>query len=174
MRGVYGALRSAAAKLGGRWRAAGREEGHWALQKQSTGEQDGKITEREPQAKEDLLEAYVAESSMNSSEALHRRLMRVREEFQLHSTDSGSSPVQIARLTYRIAHLNAHLQKHYKDKHSKRGLLQLVSQRRKLLRYMRRKDLSGYAHLIDSLGIKDRSLHASPSARYKEQPATFR
>lgn len=126
---------------------------------------ENKKQEKVPEAKEDLLEAYVAQSNMNTSQQLRKELMRVKEEFKLHSTDSGSSPVQIARLTKRIAHLNRHMQQHPKDKHTKHGLIQLVDQRRKLLKYMKRKDVYGYANLIASLGIKDRSITSSASAR---------
>ena len=69
-------------------------------------------------------------------------------------TDTGSTRVQIAMLTKRINSLTDHFQGHPKDHHSRRGLLQMVSQRRRLLTYLRRIDLSGYRQLIDELGLR--------------------
>ena len=67
---------------------------------------------------------------------------------------TGSPEAQIAQLTERIAQLTAHFQTHKKDHHSRRGLLKLVGQRRRLLRYLERKDLEGYRSLIADLGIR--------------------
>jgi len=78
----------------------------------------------------------------------------VMEQYRLHETDSGSAEVQIALLTSRIAALTEHLTVHKKDFHSKRGMLRLVSQRRKLLDYLRRRDASRYKRLIEQLGIR--------------------
>lgn len=69
-------------------------------------------------------------------------------------TDTGSTRVQIALLTERINSLTDHFQGHPKDHHSRRGLLQMVSRRRRLLTYLRRTDLSGYRQLIDELGLR--------------------
>ena len=68
--------------------------------------------------------------------------------------DTGSPEVQIAQLTERITQLTAHFQTHKKDHHSRRGLLKLVGQRRRLLRYLGRRDLEGYRSLIANLGIR--------------------
>ncbi len=68
--------------------------------------------------------------------------------------DTGSPEVQIAQLTARIAQLTEHFQTHGKDHHSRRGLLKLVGQRRRLLRYLQRVDLEGYRKLIATLGIR--------------------
>jgi small subunit ribosomal protein S15 len=68
--------------------------------------------------------------------------------------DTGSPEVQIALLTRRINDLTAHLQKHAKDHHSRRGLLMLVGQRRRLLDYLQKKDLEGYRRLIKELGLR--------------------
>lgn len=68
--------------------------------------------------------------------------------------DTGSTRVQIAMLTERINSLTDHFQGHPKDHHSRRGLLQMVSQRRRLLTYLRATDLSGYRQLIDELGLR--------------------
>ena len=68
--------------------------------------------------------------------------------------DTGSAEVQIALLTERINHLTEHLRTHSKDHHSRRGLLMLVGQRRRLLNYMQRSDLEGYRSLIRELGLR--------------------
>lgn len=76
------------------------------------------------------------------------------EEFRQHKDDTGSPEVQIALLTERIGYLTEHFQTHAKDHHSRRGLLQLVSQRRRLLDYLRRNDVSRYRAVITTLGIR--------------------
>jgi len=74
--------------------------------------------------------------------------------FRLHETDTGSPEVQIALLTERISNLTEHFKDHKKDHHSRRGLLQLVSQRRKLQAYLKRKDPERYQTLIQRLGLR--------------------
>jgi small subunit ribosomal protein S15 len=69
-------------------------------------------------------------------------------------SDTGSTEVQIALLTRRINDLTAHVQTHAKDFHSRRGLLQLVGRRRRLLNYLQKKDLEGYRRLIQELGLR--------------------
>jgi small subunit ribosomal protein S15 len=69
-------------------------------------------------------------------------------------TDTGSPEVQIALLTARINHLTEHLREHKHDHHSRRGLLMLVGQRRRLLNYLQRKDLDRYRALIAELGLR--------------------
>jgi small subunit ribosomal protein S15 len=76
------------------------------------------------------------------------------EEFKLHEGDTGSPEVQIALLSARINYLTEHFKKHPKDHHSRRGLLKLVSQRRKLLDYLKEKDFNRYSHLIKRLNIR--------------------
>ena len=76
------------------------------------------------------------------------------EEFKTHETDTGSPEVQIALLSERISYLTEHFQTHKKDHHSRRGLLKLVGQRRRLLDYLRRKDVERYRELISRLGIR--------------------
>ena len=68
--------------------------------------------------------------------------------------DTGSPEVQIAVLTEDINTLNAHIREHKKDHHSRRGLLRMVSQRRKLLDYLKRKDVARYTALIERLGLR--------------------
>jgi len=76
------------------------------------------------------------------------------EAFRQHEKDTGSPEVQIALLTERISNLTEHFQHHKKDHHSRRGLLHLVSQRRKLQTYLRRKDPERYQALIQRLGLR--------------------
>jgi len=78
----------------------------------------------------------------------------VIEQFKLHDSDTGSPEVQIALLTQRINHLNGHFKIHTKDHHSRRGLLKLVGQRRRLLNYLKAKDINRYRKLIDALGLR--------------------
>lgn len=76
------------------------------------------------------------------------------EKFKVHDSDTGSSEVQIALLTDRIAYLTEHFKVHQKDHHSRQGLLKLVGQRRSLLDYLRKKDINKYRDLIKELGIR--------------------
>ena len=76
------------------------------------------------------------------------------KEYQKDPSDTGSADVQIALLTARIRHLTEHFKTHKKDHHSRRGLLKLVSQRKKLLSYVRNNDITSYAELISRLGIR--------------------
>jgi len=78
----------------------------------------------------------------------------VIKEFQIHPTDTGSPEVQIAILTKRIQYLTEHFKVHKKDFHSRRGLLKLVGHRRKLLNYLKEKDIERYRRLIQRLGLR--------------------
>ena len=75
-------------------------------------------------------------------------------DYQRAKGDTGSPEVQIALLTARINDLTGHFKEHTKDHHSRRGLLRLVSQRRKLLDYLKGKDIDAYRKLITSLGLR--------------------
>jgi len=75
-------------------------------------------------------------------------------DYQLHEGDTGSAPVQIARLTKRILHLTEHMGSHRKDFSSRRGLLMLVSQRRKLLDYVKADDMETYQKLLKGLNLR--------------------
>jgi len=75
-------------------------------------------------------------------------------QHRLHETDTGSPEVQLALLTERINHLTEHLKVHSKDHHSRRGLLTMVGQRRRLLDYLRRNDVERYRALIAKLGLR--------------------
>lgn len=74
--------------------------------------------------------------------------------YQLHRTDTGSPEVQVAILSHRIVYLTEHFKSHKKDHHSRRGLLKLVGQRRRLLDYLKRIDFGRYKELIGRLGIR--------------------
>ena len=76
------------------------------------------------------------------------------KEYQKDASDTGSADVQIALLTARIRHLTEHFKTHKKDHHSRRGLLRLVSQRKKLLSYVKSNDINSYANLISRLGLR--------------------
>jgi small subunit ribosomal protein S15 len=74
--------------------------------------------------------------------------------YRKHETDTGSPEVQIALLTERIANLTEHFKTHKKDHHSRRGLLKLVGHRRRLLDYLKKKDIERYRDIINKLGIR--------------------
>jgi small subunit ribosomal protein S15 len=78
----------------------------------------------------------------------------VIEQFRVHQTDTGSPEVQVALLSQRIDHLTGHFKIHVKDHHSRRGLLKLVGQRRRLLDYLKKSDFERYQSLIQRLGIR--------------------
>jgi small subunit ribosomal protein S15 len=78
----------------------------------------------------------------------------VVQSYGRNGSDTGSPEVQIALLSRRIAVLTEHLRSHKKDHHSRRGLLKLVGQRRRLLNYLQKNDLEGYRKLIKELGLR--------------------
>jgi small subunit ribosomal protein S15 len=75
-------------------------------------------------------------------------------DYRTHDADTGSSQVQIALLTQRINELTEHFKIHKKDNHSRRGLLKMVSRRRKLLDYLKRTDIEQYHQMIERLGLR--------------------
>lgn len=75
-------------------------------------------------------------------------------KYARHTDDTGSPEVQIALLTERIAQLTEHLKTHPKDFHSRRGLLKMVGQRRRLLAYLERTDIGAYRRLVEDLGLR--------------------
>jgi len=79
---------------------------------------------------------------------------RIVEEYRVHETDSGSPEVQVALLTSRISELTDHFKTHTKDHHSRRGLLKLVGRRRRLLDYLKGKDIERYRSTIERLGLR--------------------
>ena len=82
------------------------------------------------------------------------RKAEIVAQFGENAQDTGNTRVQIALLTQRINDLTGHLREHGKDHHSRRGLLMLVGQRRRLLNYFQKKDLEGYRGLIRELGLR--------------------
>jgi small subunit ribosomal protein S15 len=79
---------------------------------------------------------------------------KIISEYRTHDTDTGSPEVQVALLTSRITELTEHFKTHTKDHHSRRGLLKLVGQRRRLLDYLKGKDVERYRSTIERLGIR--------------------
>lgn len=79
---------------------------------------------------------------------------QIIKKYQLHENDRGSAPVQVALLTARIDDLKAHFDAHKKDHHSRRGLLKMVGQRRRLLEYLKNTDVERYRELIADLGLR--------------------
>ena len=79
---------------------------------------------------------------------------QIIKEFSTHEGDTGSPEVQVALLTYRINDLNEHFAIHKKDHHSRRGLLKMVGQRRNMLAYLKKKDITRYRELIARLGLR--------------------
>jgi small subunit ribosomal protein S15 len=84
----------------------------------------------------------------------NERKTEVISTYRAHATDTGSPEVQVALLSERINYLTEHFKAHVKDHHSRRGLLQLVGQRRRLLDYLKGKDAERYSDLIKKLGIR--------------------
>lgn len=76
------------------------------------------------------------------------------DDFKIHETDTGSPEVQIAILSRRIKDLTEHLQEHKKDHHSRRGLLKMVGQRRRLLNYLKENDIERYRTVVKKLGLR--------------------
>jgi small subunit ribosomal protein S15 len=82
------------------------------------------------------------------------RKQELIQQYRTHPSDTGSPEVQIAILTENINNLTEHLRVHKKDHHSRRGLLKMVGQRRKLLAYLKSKDINRYSALIEKLGLR--------------------
>jgi len=82
------------------------------------------------------------------------RKQGIISEFKTHEGDTGSPEVQIALLSERITYLTEHFRTHKKDHHSRRGLLKIVGQRRRLLDYLKKKDVERYRTIIQKLGIR--------------------
>lgn len=83
-----------------------------------------------------------------------RKKQALIKKHQAHATDTGSSALQIAMLTKRIEELTAHLKKHKKDQHSRRGLIGIVAQRRRHLQYLAKKDSAAHAKITKELKLK--------------------
>ena len=92
--------------------------------------------------------------SILSMTLTQERKQEIIEGYQVHETDTGSADVQVAMLTDRINRLSAHLKTNKKDHSSRRGLLKMIGQRKRLLSYLRNEDLARYQALIQRLGIR--------------------
>jgi len=114
---------------------------------------------REP--KPHLLERYSAFENLSRSDQIKVDLAGVRARFQQHELDSGSSQVQVAALTHKIAAMTEHLKEHHKDNHSRRGLIAMLQRRAKLLKYMRKNEPDNYQLVLHNLGLKDRTFVGS-------------
>jgi small subunit ribosomal protein S15 len=79
---------------------------------------------------------------------------KIVSDFRAHDSDTGSAPVQIALLSQRITELTEHFKTHKKDHHSRRGLLQMVQQRRSLLAYLKKIDIQQYHEVVKRLGLR--------------------
>lgn len=79
---------------------------------------------------------------------------QIIETYAIHEGDTGSPEVQIALLSYRIAHLTEHLKTNKKDHHSRRGLLKMVGHRRNLLGYLQKVDIERYRAIVEKLGLR--------------------
>ncbi|KAI3846555.1 hypothetical protein MKX03_008237 [Papaver bracteatum] len=97
---------------------------------------------------------YFHPDNMSSEEKMKLELKKVRDEFKISESDCGSSHVQVAQLTTKIKHLSSVL--HKKDKHSRKGLVvAMVQRRKKILRYLRRTDWDSYCQVLSQLGLRD-------------------
>lgn len=85
---------------------------------------------------------------------LQERKQQIISDYQIHETDTGSADVQVAMLTERINRLSAHLKENKKDHASRRGLLKMIGQRKRLLAYIQKHDQDRYRTLIGKLGIR--------------------
>ncbi|XP_060179366.1 uncharacterized protein LOC132609409 [Lycium barbarum] len=103
--------------------------------------------------KEHLVEKFFHPDNMSSGEKMKLELQKVRDEFKMSESDCGSARVQVAQLTTKIKHLSTVL--HKKDKHSRKGLQEMVQKRKKLLKYMRRTDWDSYCLVLSKLGLRD-------------------
>jgi len=96
----------------------------------------------------------IFEEEVTTMALTQERKQEIINEFKLHESDTGSPEVQIAILTEKIKNLTEHLKVHKKDHHSRRGLLKMVGQRRRLLNYLREKDYMRYRQVIEKLGLR--------------------
>ncbi|KAJ3695505.1 hypothetical protein LUZ60_000882 [Juncus effusus] len=116
---------------------------------------------------EELLEKYFHPDCMSSAEKLKLELQKVRNEFKMSESDCGSARVQVATLTTKIKHLSGLL--HKKDKHSRKGLQEMVQKRKKLLKYLRRTDWDSYCLVLSKLGLRDVPEYKAPDYKSKNK-----
>lgn len=100
---------------------------------------------------------YLSAEQFNAKETNRLNLKKIREGFANHAHDCGGTEVQIAALTEKIRYMTDHLSTHHKDKSSRRGLIAMLERRKKLLKYLRRRNGDSYGEVIYRLGLKDRS-----------------
>ena len=110
-----------------------------------SGEAGGTVPARVPYSRETNLK------TMSTTTVVKPEIIA---EYKTHEKDTGSSEVQVALLTARINHLTEHLRTHRKDFHSRRGLLQMASRRRKLLDYLKKHNLPKYTELLQKLNLR--------------------
>lgn len=101
---------------------------------------------------EEVTEEVVTEAEVEADQI--SRKQEIIQRFATKEGDTGSPEVQVALLTDRINRLSAHLATHHKDNHSRRGLLQMIGKRKKLLAYLKAKDVDRYKNLIAALGLR--------------------
>eukprot|EP00244_Chara_vulgaris_P001860 TRINITY_DN1308_c0_g1_i3.p1 TRINITY_DN1308_c0_g1~~TRINITY_DN1308_c0_g1_i3.p1 ORF type:complete len:206 (+),score=47.07 TRINITY_DN1308_c0_g1_i3:159-776(+) len=106
--------------------------------------------------KDALLEQYLSPINATAQEKHKMGISKVRKDFERRAGDTGSSEVQVALLTYKIKYMTEHLKTHRKDFASRKGLEGMLSKRKRLLHYLRRKDGDMYAQVIGQLGLKDK------------------
>ncbi|TKW19942.1 hypothetical protein SEVIR_4G052901v4 [Setaria viridis] len=123
----------------------------------------GQTVQGKPQ--EELVERYFHPDHMSSAEKMKLELKRVRDQFKMSENDCGSARVQVAQLTTKIKHLSATL--HKKDKHSRKGLQEMVQRRKKYLKYLRRTDWDSYCLVLKSLGLRDVPEYKAPDYKSK-------
>jgi small subunit ribosomal protein S15 len=99
-------------------------------------------------------ETRVRRTRRNEKLAVVENKETIIEEYRTHEGDTGSPEVQVAILTQRINHLTDHMRQHKHDFHSRRGLLKMVGQRRRLLKYLQKNDVERYRTLIARLGLR--------------------
>ncbi|KAK3128514.1 hypothetical protein QOZ80_6BG0462900 [Eleusine coracana subsp. coracana] len=119
---------------------------------------------------EDLVEKYFHPDHMSSAEKMKLELQRVRDEFKMSENDCGSARVQVAQLTTKIKHLSATL--HKKDKHSRKGLQEMVQRRKKYLKYLLRTDWDSYCLVLSKLGLRDVPEFKPPDYKSKSSSKT--
>lgn len=119
------------------------------------------------QPQPDLVDKYLSEACMSSADVRKAHLQRVVADFQRFPGDTGSTEVQVALLTEKISALAQHMQQHRKDFSTRRGLEGMLSQRRKLLEYLRRTDFDTYAKMLSRLGLKDTYAKQDRLTKYK-------
>ncbi|CAN6233052.1 unnamed protein product [Urochloa humidicola] len=166
--GQYAAIRKSIFELGAK-AAQGQGQGQGVPMHSVLalgGQMTPDYTRLPPQ--EELIERYFHPDHMSSEEKMKLELQRVRDEFKMSENDCGSARVQIAQLTLKIKHLSAVL--HKKDKHSRKGLQEMVQRRKKYLKYLRRTDWDSYCLVLSKLGLRDVPEYKAPD--YKSKSTT--